>query len=240
MAQRFRAAVAGLRVFSVLGILSITTASLAETPDDPFQSHPGPEPAVAPAPPAVAPTPAVVPAPAAPAVAPVPGVAPVPNVAPKPNSNFAPVPNVAPGLREAPARRPVPEAIERVLREAPPSESAPGITEAIPPGAERVTSGVEARVAWHASWSNSCVGRPVSIKVLEAPTHGTLRINDELVPIPSRAAVGTVSSACVGRSIMGKRLYYQSQAGYRGADRVVVQVYTPSGDYKSAVDIAVR
>lgn len=152
------------------------------------------------------------PNPAAPAV---PAVTAVPNP--------APAPNAAPGLREGPPR-----------------QQAPVDAEAIPPGAVRVASGVEGRVAWHVSWSDSCVGRPVSIKVLEFPAHGTLRINDELVPIPSRAEVGTVPSACVGRPISGKRLYYQSQAGYRGADRIVVQVYTPSGDYRSAVDIAVR
>jgi hypothetical protein len=91
------------------------------------------------------------------------------------------------------------------------------------------------------AWNPFCRALPVSVTVVAQPQHGVLAIRDEGVPIPAQAQLGS-SGRCAGTVIAGKRVYYQSQAGYRGTDRVVYVVVMGVGQPGRTVtiDLAVR
>ena len=61
----------------------------------------------------------------------------------------------------------------------------------------------------------------------------------EEMPIPKVATVGT-SGACAGKLIIGKRIYYQSQPGFRGYDRVAYDVRLGDEWHRKTIEIAVR
>jgi len=124
--------------------------------------------------------------------------------------------------------------------EAQPVAPAPAVAEAVPPGATVVASGAASPLNREMSWNKECEARLTPIIIAEQPRHGTLAIREETMPVPAVAAVGT-SGACAGKLIMGRRLYYQSEPGFRGADRILYDVRYGNGEWhRKTVDIAVR
>ena len=134
----------------------------------------------------------------------------------------APAPTVAQPPTPAPATAPLPAV-------------APA-----PPGAVPVATGTISVIREISVWNAFCRALPVSVAVIAQPQHGAIALRDEGVTIPAQAMFGT-SGRCAGNVIAGKRLYYQSQAGFHGADRVVYIVSQGPGPGRTVViDIAVR
>jgi hypothetical protein len=155
----------------------------------------------------------------------------------------APVAKPAPRPRAAEPPEPEPEPPAPPPAASPPAVAAPAPAAAapIPPGAVPVASGAVSVIRQLNAWNPFCRALPVSVTVVAQPQHGVLAIRDEGVPIPTQAQLGS-SGRCAGTVIAGKRVYYQSQAGYRGADRVVYVVVMGIGQPGRTVtiDIAVR
>jgi hypothetical protein len=155
----------------------------------------------------------------------------------------APVAKPAPRPRAAEPPEPEPEPPAPPPAASPPAVAAPAPAAAapIPPGAVPVASGAVSVIRQLNAWNPFCRALPVSVTVVAQPQHGVLAIRDEGVPIPAQAQLGS-SGRCAGTVIAGKRVYYQSQAGYRGADRVVYVVVMGVGQPGRTVtiDIAIR
>jgi hypothetical protein len=87
-----------------------------------------------------------------------------------------------------------------------------------------VPSGMAGRVADKVNWDiNTCAANTVDIRIVEQPRSGTAAIRDEMLTIPAKR--GTIPptdtlAACIGRPVLGKGVYYQSNPGFRGTDRL--------------------
>jgi hypothetical protein len=138
----------------------------------------------------------------------------------------------------APTPAPAP-AVAQPPTPAPATAPLPAVAPA-PPGAVPVATGTISVIREISVWNAFCRALPVSVAVIAQPQHGAIALRDEGVPIPAQPMFGT-SGRCAGNVIAGKRLYYQSQAGFHGADRVVYIVSQGPGPGRTVViDIAVR
>jgi hypothetical protein len=97
-----------------------------------------------------------------------------------------------------------------------------------------VTSGLATDIGSVTRWGLSCEPLPPTLIIVEAPQHGVTTVRDEPAAIPARDSEGNLVS-CVGRVIVRKALYYQSQPGFQGTDHLVYD--TEHGRY--AVEITV-
>jgi hypothetical protein len=84
----------------------------------------------------------------------------------------------------------------------------------------RAPSGVAARMRNEWSVDANCAARPVSIRIVEQSRNGTATIRDDTMTIPAKPDFGSVPAACVGRPVAAKSIYYQSNTGFLGPDRV--------------------
>jgi hypothetical protein len=102
-------------------------------------------------------------------------------------------------------------------------------------------SGAAAPVIRETAIDDNCAARPVDIRIVEPPQHGSATVRDEMLEIPARGRYGTNPAACAGRQVLGKRIYYQSNPGFRGADRVGYLFNIGGGEWhRFAVEITVE
>jgi len=90
---------------------------------------------------------------------------------------------------------------------------------------EIVKSGKSTIVAAWGSWDANCKGQTVNIDVLQNPKHGKVSPRVGRRTIQS-AQAGTLGK-CRGKIIKGLILYYKSNAGYRGRDKMKARVTWP-------------
>jgi hypothetical protein len=111
----------------------------------------------------------------------------------------------------------------------PPREPAPAAAPSAPPAPPptstnnslvRAPSGVDARIVEHQAWGPDCTPRPVAIRIVDPPRSGTATICDETLPVSTAGSHPNNNPACVGRPIAGKSIYYKSNSGFRGPDRL--------------------
>jgi hypothetical protein len=142
--------------------------------------------------------------------------------------SFQSAPGPEPPRPRAPQRSPPP-------REAAPAAPAPA---APPPNSAnfsfkaRAPSGVATRI--HREWSvdADCTARPVEITIVEPPRNGTVTTRDEPYSLPYNPTFGTTPAACVGRTIASTSVYYESNPGFHGADRLGYLKRNGNGEWK--------
>ncbi len=82
-----------------------------------------------------------------------------------------------------------------------------------------VASGVKTRITTHSSIDNACNARHLTARLTKAPANGTVTFRTERDIIPARNGAGREQpAACVGKSVMGIAVYYQSKQGFVGED----------------------
>ena len=89
-----------------------------------------------------------------------------------------------------------------------------------------VEPGISVKVGSGSQWNASCqMLRLPTLTVVEPPKNGTT----EVKPSVNRIGGGTVVGAnpCAGRDIEGVGLFYKSNPGFHGADRLKYSVYLP-------------
>jgi len=82
-----------------------------------------------------------------------------------------------------------------------------------------VASGQKTQIAIHSRFDNRCVPARVEITVLAAPQNGavTTEPTDYIVPEVNRGGVKQPAQ-CVGKSMRGVAVFYQSKPGFVGED----------------------
>jgi hypothetical protein len=96
----------------------------------------------------------------------------------------------------------------------------------------RTSSGVPAKVSDEHWFDSNCAARSVDIRMIDPPHNGSAAFREESNAIPSRPRFGSSESNCVGRQINGKGVYYQSNPGFRGVDRLSYLVSVGGGEWK--------
>ena len=82
-----------------------------------------------------------------------------------------------------------------------------------------VPSGQKTQLAIHSRFDNRCVPARVEVTVLVAPENGTVTTEptDYIVPAVNRGGVQQPPQ-CVGKSMRGVAVFYQSKPGFVGED----------------------
>jgi hypothetical protein len=93
-------------------------------------------------------------------------------------------------------------------------------------------SGVTAAVGMEGWFDDNCVTPPIDIRIVEPPRRGTATVRDEDAAIPANSRFRTTPPACIGRVRTTKRIYYQSNPGFRGVDRIGYVVSIGGGEQK--------
>lgn len=91
---------------------------------------------------------------------------------------------------------------------------------ALPAGAVVAESGVLTPLRSHQNHNKRCASRPLPLTIIEQPQHGTATVREEAVKVPEKQTVG---NSCPGALVNGKRIYYQSEPGFKGNDRLVYE-----------------
>jgi hypothetical protein len=116
-----------------------------------------------------------------------------------------------------------------------------GITSGGPPAqTATVPSGVKSQITTHMSINAQCEPYRVVIETLTGPTNGTLTTDPKnLVVPPETPRAGQQPSQCVGNTVMGVAIFYQSRAGFVGQDSFKYRRTTPDRpDDRAAGDIS--
>ena len=82
-----------------------------------------------------------------------------------------------------------------------------------------VDSGAKTQVATHFRFDSQCVASPVEIVVVGAPANGTVTYEPkDLVVQPQTPRGGQQPAQCVGKTVPGVAVFYQSKRGFVGTD----------------------
>lgn len=94
--------------------------------------------------------------------------------------------------------------------------------------AATVTSGVKSQIATHMRYDSRCQPRPVRIRITAAPENGTVTSETKIMTVPEKSERGVPQqSPCVGRTMDGVVVYYQSKPGFVGQDSFRYQRLNP-------------
>jgi hypothetical protein len=91
-----------------------------------------------------------------------------------------------------------------------------------------VASGVKSQITTHMSTDSQCNPRRVVIETLAAPANGTLSSEPKsLVVQAATPRGGQQPSKCVGKTVTGVAIFYQSKPGFVGQDSFRYRRSTP-------------
>lgn len=97
-----------------------------------------------------------------------------------------------------------------------------------------VRSGQEVRIAVHSHYGEDCRGRQKArISFVHKPTDGRATVKD------STELVRKSGETCNGKKVPGKGVFYRSNKGFRGTDRVVYDRKTPTGNILFTIDATI-
>lgn len=104
------------------------------------------------------------------------------------------------------------------------------IVPAVAGAADRtVQSGVKTEIATHSRFDRDCKPVRVDIKVLTGPNYGTVTHEPKDMVVPAQNPKGEKQpSKCVGRTIQGIAVFYQSKPGFTGEDKVRYYRHDPN------------
>ena len=98
-----------------------------------------------------------------------------------------------------------------------------------------VASGVKSQITTHMSTDSQCNPLRVVIETLAAPANGTLSSEPKnLVVQAATPRGGQQPSKCVGKSVTGVAIFYQSKPGFVGQDSFRYRRSTPDKPGDSA------
>jgi hypothetical protein len=91
-----------------------------------------------------------------------------------------------------------------------------------------VASGVKSQITTHARYDSQCQTiRPV-IRILTAPTNGNVTVEPKDVVVSAESDRGIAQQPqCIGKTIDGVAIYYQSNPGFVGKDSFRYQRLNP-------------
>jgi hypothetical protein len=91
-----------------------------------------------------------------------------------------------------------------------------------------VASGVKTEITTHMRYDTRCQPTRVSIKITAAPANGTVTAEPKTIVVPAEADRGFAQQApCVGKTMEGVAVYYQSNPGFVGQDTFRYQRLNP-------------
>jgi hypothetical protein len=105
-----------------------------------------------------------------------------------------------------------------------------GIVAAAPAAADNATvkSGEKTEITTHMKYDTRCQSNRVNIRITQAPANGTLTSEPKTIVVPPGMERGMKQqSPCVGKTMEGVAVYYQSNPGFVGEDRVRYQRLNP-------------
>jgi hypothetical protein len=82
-----------------------------------------------------------------------------------------------------------------------------------------VASGVKSEITTHVRYDSQCQPTRVTIKILAAPANGTVTAEPRNIVVPAESDRGLAQqSHCIGKTVDGVAVYYQSNPGFVGQD----------------------
>jgi hypothetical protein len=82
-----------------------------------------------------------------------------------------------------------------------------------------VASGEKSEITTHLRYDSRCQATPVAIKIVAPPANGTVTTEPKSIVVPSESDRGLKQqSPCVGKTVEGVAVYYQSKPGFVGQD----------------------
>jgi hypothetical protein len=82
-----------------------------------------------------------------------------------------------------------------------------------------VTSATKSQITTHFRSDNQCNAIPVVIEILAKPANGTVTVEPKDIVIrPTTPRGGEQQSKCVGKTVKGVAVFYQSKPGFTGQD----------------------
>jgi hypothetical protein len=81
-----------------------------------------------------------------------------------------------------------------------------------------VASGVKSEITTHMRYDTRCQANRVAIKILDAPANGTVTVEPKSIVVPPEDRGVRQQSPCVGKTMEGVAVYYQSKPGFVGQD----------------------
>jgi hypothetical protein len=78
-----------------------------------------------------------------------------------------------------------------------------------------VTSGVKTEITTHMRYDSRCQANSVAIKIAAAPANGTVTTEAKPIVVPPQSDRGMPQQApCIGKTVEGAAVYYQSKHGF--------------------------
>ena len=91
-----------------------------------------------------------------------------------------------------------------------------------------VASGVKSEITNHARYDSQCQSNRPVIKILVAPANGTVTTEPKDVVVSAESDRGIQQqSQCIGKTVDGIAIYYQSKPGFVGQDSLRYQRLNP-------------
>jgi hypothetical protein len=91
-----------------------------------------------------------------------------------------------------------------------------------------VKSGEKSEITTHMRYDTRCQTNRVAIKIVALPENGTVTTEAKPIVVPADAMRGVAQqSPCVGKTVEGVVVYYQSKPGFVGQDRFRYQRLNP-------------
>jgi hypothetical protein len=91
-----------------------------------------------------------------------------------------------------------------------------------------VESGVKSEITSHTRYDSRCQPSPVNIRITTAPANGTVTTETKSIVVPAQSDRGFAQqSPCVGKTVDGVVVYYQSNPGFVGQDSFRYQRLNP-------------
>jgi len=91
-----------------------------------------------------------------------------------------------------------------------------------------VESGVKSQIASHVRYNSRCQSSPVRIRITAEPENGTVTSETESIVVPAQSDRGIPQQTpCVGKTVDGVVVYYQSKPGFVGEDSFRYQRLNP-------------
>ena len=91
-----------------------------------------------------------------------------------------------------------------------------------------VKSGVKSEITTHMRYDTRCLSNRVTVRITAAPENGTVTTEPKAIVVPAEPMRGVAQqSPCVGKTMDGIAVYYQSKPGFVGEDRFRYQRLNP-------------
>ena len=90
-----------------------------------------------------------------------------------------------------------------------------------------VQSGVKTEITTHSRYDSRCEASPVNIRIVTQPANGTVTAEPKDMVVKQTDNAVPQSSSCIGKTIRGVAVYYQSKPGFTGQDSFRYQRLNP-------------